>query len=296
VLALRPKTLTAAVVPVLVGTALAVAHARAARPWLAVFAVASALCIQIATNLINDALDFRKGADTPERIGPQRVTASGLLRPGQVLWGAAFVLALAVALGIPLVIAGGWPIGAIGVASVVFAWAYTGGPYPLAYVGLGDLFVLLFFGLVAVAGTVWLVAQAWLPGTALAGAQIGLLAVTLIAINNLRDREGDAAVGKRTLAVRLGVRGAKLELAAVTLAPFLGGIGWWWLGLRLAATLPLISLVLALKLVRDVLRSPPSPAYNGFLARAARLHLAFGALLAAGLFAAGRVPWSSVIP
>ncbi len=286
-LAARPKTLTAAVVPVLVGCATAAALGQLFKPWTAALALVSALFIQIGTNLINDAIDFEKGADTEERIGPQRVTQSGLLTGKQVMAAGFGAFAVAMLLAIPLVVVGGWPIVIIGLISLVCGYAYTGGPAPLAYVGLGDLFVIIFFGLVAVGGTHYLVSGEYDPSSLVGGLQVGLLATTLIAINNLRDRDGDAKVGKRTLAVRLGERLAKVEILATIALPFL--VGLWWLdrGEWLATALPLLSLAIGIPLARDVWRTPPSEAYNGFLARAAQLHLAFGVLLAIGLWLPG---------
>lgn len=146
ILALRPKTLTAAVVPVIVGSGVAALHPLGWKPWISVFALLSACFIQIATNLFNDAIDFKKGADTNERLGPRRVTQSGMLSSRSVMMGGVIALVFAMGFGIPLVIRGGLPIVAIGLVSVLLAYAYTGGPYPLAYRGLGDLFVFIFLG------------------------------------------------------------------------------------------------------------------------------------------------------
>lgn len=230
-MAARPRTLSAAVAPVVVGTGMAVAHGTAA-PWPAAAALIGALLIQIATNLANDYFDHRKGADTRDRVGPTRVVQAGILSPDAVLRGTLLTLALAVVVGAYLVWVGGWPILVIGVASVVLALAYTGGPFPLAYHGLGDLFVFLFFGLIAVAGTYWVQALTFRAELLTAGAGVGALITAILVVNNLRDRETDARSGKRTLAVRLGVTGTRVQyvaLATVAGVVPLGGVlvhGW----------------------------------------------------------------------
>jgi 1,4-dihydroxy-2-naphthoate octaprenyltransferase len=216
ILAARPKTLAAAVVPVLVGFSLA----RFAHWPSFVFALGGALFIQIGTNFVNDALDFRKGADTHERLGPLRVTQAGLLSADAVLRGAYVCFALAGLCGVPLVMRGGWPLVVIGVTSIVAAYAYTGGPYPLAYHGLGELFVMVFFGVVAVGGTVYLQRLRVDRDALLAGVACGALAIVLLAINNLRDLANDRASNKRTMAARFGPTFARAEVAVMALLPF----------------------------------------------------------------------------
>lgn len=283
-LALRPKTLTAAIVPVVVATALVKAHGQAVIWWVSICAVLSAVFIQIGTNLVNDAIDFAKGADTDKRIGPQRVTQSGLLTSRQVLAGAFVCFAVALALGIPLVVKGGWPIVAIGLVSLAMGYAYTGGPYPLAYKGLGDVFVILFFGLIAVMGTFYLHTGFVTTAAAIAGLQVGLLATVLIAVNNLRDAPQDALVGKKTLAVRFGVGFARAEIALLVIVPFL--LGWYWseAGHFNAAILPLVAFPFGRRVVTGVFKNEPSPIFNRFLAMAAGLHLFFGLFLSIGLW------------
>lgn len=284
-MAMRPKTLTAAFVPVLVGTALAYAVGSPLKISLTGFALLSAFLIQMGTNLVNDAIDFKKGADTAERIGPLRVTQSGLLSPDRVLAGAFLCLALAMLSAIPLVIAGGWPIVIVGWVSLFFAYGYTGGPFPLAYLGLGDLFVLIFFGLVAVSGVYFLHTGQVDTNALVAGMQIGFLATVLIAINNLRDREGDVRVGKRTLAVRWGLTFARIEITFLCLFPFVMNLYWLRGGLfKWAGILPLLALPLAVKLSLAIFRTAPGPVYNQFLARAAGIHFVFGLLWSIGCF------------
>lgn len=282
-LALRPRTLTTAVVPVLVATALVAAEGFTIKWWISIFAILSALFIQIGTNLINDALDFKKGADDERRVGPKRVTQSGWLSEKQVLFGGGVAFAIAALFGLPLVLEGGWPIVAIGCASLLCGYIYTGGPFPLAYRGLGDVFVIIFFGFVAVLGTFYLHAGTITPAGWVAGLQVGLLATVLIAINNFRDSPTDKDVGKLTLAVRFGETFARAEILLLTFMPFL--IGYYWLqnSSLMAGTLPLLLLPLALVINQGVQKHPPGAIYNRFLAQSAGLHLLFGLLLTLGL-------------
>ncbi len=220
-LAFRFKTLTAALVPVMVATALCKATGTFYEYWVSELALAGAVCIQLATNLLNDAIDFKKGADTEHRLGPQRVTQSGLLSEKQVwLMGIVFLL-LAVVCGVPLVLRGGLPIVLLGLVSLFLAYGYTGGPFPLAYLGLGDLFVVLFFGLFAVGGTAYLHSLQWSTPMLVAGLQIGFLSTVLIAVNNLRDSDTDVKVHKKTLAVRLGDGVVRLEIAILIALTYL---------------------------------------------------------------------------
>ena len=271
ILAARPKTLSASVVPVLVGTALA--HSV---HWTIFFcALFGALLIQIGTNLINDALDFKRGADTAERLGPLRVTQAGLLSANAVLYGAYFCFFLAALCGIPLVVRAGWPLLAIGLASIIAAYAYTGGPYPLAYHGLGEFFVLLFFGFIAVGGSYY-VQRLQLDWEALvAGFAVGCLAVALLAINNLRDIENDRASNKKTLTVRWGERFGRIEIALCVVMAFISAVLLTWV--------PLIALPLAIVLLRFV-RSAKGAELNRCLALAGALQWAFGILFVIGCF------------
>lgn len=279
-LAARPKTLAAAVVPVLVGTSLAAYGPRVIDWWLFTCTLAGALLIQVGTNFVNDALDFKKGADTAERLGPLRVTQAGLLSADAVMRGAYICLFLAALCGIPLVIHSGWPLLAIGLASIAAAYAYTGGPYPLAYHGLGEVFVLGFFGLAAVGGTFY-IQRGFVDWTVLAmGTSIGLLAVALLAINNLRDATNDARSGKHTMAVRFGETFARIEIVLSVLAPFaivatiaVVRARWWLMATWLA-------LPLAIALLVRVYRSEGA-ALNRCLAMCGALQWAFGVLFAA---------------
>ena len=284
-LAARPKTLTASLSPVLLGIGVAASFSsQAVSLRLAGLALASALCIQVGTNLVNDAADFEKGADTAERIGPKRVTQSGLLRGSHVMLGAGAFFLVAALLGIPLILAGGAPILVIGVLSLVAGYAYTAGPFPLAYLGLGEVFVLLFFGLAAVKGMAYVLTGTGLtPWAELGALQVGLQSSALLAVNNCRDIAGDRKAGKRTLAARFGERFARVEVTVLVALPYLLGAGWWLAGRTWAAWLPLLTVPLAVALVRGVWREPPSRRFNIFLAQTSLLQLLFCALAAAGL-------------
>lgn len=252
-LAARPKTLWAGAAPVMMGTAMAWSDGGF-HPAAALCALAAALLIQIGTNFANDYFDFVKGADTETRVGPMRATQAGLISPQAMRNGAVLVLGLAFVLGLYLVFRGGWPILVIGVLSILFAVLYTGGPYPLAYVGLGDLFVLFFFGPIAVGGTHYVQTLAWSPLALAAGMGPGLLSTAILAVNNLRDADGDRLAGKRTLAVRLGKSFARAEYAFCVVAATLGlpialalsADGHWFVliaGLALLPALPLMTRV-----------------------------------------------------
>lgn len=286
-LATRPKTLSASVVPVVVGTALVSATGHKVKWDIFFFCLLGALFIQVGTNLINDAIDFRKGADTEDRLGPQRVTQSGLLSSRQVMLGGLACFFLALLCGIPLVLQGGWPIVIIGILSLFFGYTYTGGPFPLAYVGLGDVFVILFFGLVAVGGVYYL-QTLQLGGEALvAGFQVGVLATVLIAINNLRDMNQDRIAHKKTLAVRFGDRFARFEIGVLLLLGLGLSVFWMVKGLWLAGLLPLVLVPVARKILSGVSQSEPGPIYNQYLAQASLLHMLFGFQLSLGLI----LPW-----
>jgi len=284
ILASRPKTLTAAIVPVLVATAVVHAEGSEVQWSLSALAILSALCIQVGTNFFNDVIDFKKGADSETRLGPTRVVQAGLISAQSVWWAAVLSFVLAAAFAIPLVMAGGWPIVAIGLISLICGYLYTGGPYPLAYRGLGDFFVLVFFGFIAVGGTYFLHTKGLSPGAVVAGLQVGLLATVLIAINNYRDSQGDRAANKLTLAVRFGAEFTRAEILLASFLPFLFGFFWLRSGFVLAGSLPLILLPLAATINRGIRANEPGPIYNRFLAQSAGLHLFFGLFLAIGLF------------
>lgn len=281
--AIRPRTLPAAVAPVLVGTALACkAEAFALLPALA--ALCAALLLQIAANLANDYFDFIRGADRVGRQGPARVAQSGLISLKDLRIGTGLVFAAAALMGSYLVGIGGWPVLTLGTASLICAFAYTGGPFPLGYHGLGDLFVFLFFGLAAVCGTYYVQALDISPVVVAAGVAVGLLTTAILVVNNLRDLESDRKIGKRTLAVILGRRATQLEyvlllLVAYAIPPLLWLVEW----VSVWALLPLLSLPWALRLARMVYRTSEGVSLNTALAGTASLDLAFGILFSIGL-------------
>lgn len=229
-LAARPKTLPAAVAPIVVGTAVAVREDSFVW-WVALLALITALLLQIAANFANDAIDAKKGSDTAERTGPMRITAAGYVTYTQVMNATWITLVLAAATGIPLLIRGGWPFVFLGIASLVCAVAYTGGPFPISYLGLGEIFVFLFFGLIAVTGTAYL-QTGELTALALASSiPPGAMIVGILIINNYRDREEDEKVNKRTVAVRIGAKYTRIEyylMLAITFGtPFVfWAVGW----------------------------------------------------------------------
>jgi 1,4-dihydroxy-2-naphthoate octaprenyltransferase len=265
-LAARPKTLPAAIVPVWAGCVLSWKLQGSWNPWLAFCTLAGAICIQIATNFFNDAIDAQKGADTEKRLGPTRVTSTGLISRRAVFIAAGVFLFLATLCGVVLYQAVGWPIIAIGLPSLYLAYGYTGGPFPLAYRGMGEIFVVAFFGIIAVGGTVLIQMNQWREEAMLLGFQIGLLSAVLISINNLRDREEDASTGKNTMAVRLGDRGARfLVWLEVKVAAFCGLLwlkhGLPWLTL---ASVPLLTL--GMFLLFRVFTEPAGKGMNSLLA------------------------------
>ena len=272
VLAARPKTLSAAAAPVLAGIGFAVADG-AFRAMPALAALVGGLLIQIATNLANDYYDFVKGGDTDERLGPTRVTQSGLLPPSAVKRGMMVTLGLAFLVGIYLVSVGGWPIVVIGLLSLICAVAYTGGPFPLAYNGLGDVFVFVFFGPVAVGGTYWVQALDITPDVLLAGAGLGAFATGILVVNNLRDRQTDEKAGKRTLAVRFGDHAMVAEwIACVSFAASVilwgvfgrGWSTWALLGLLgVAVVFPTWSLVRSGPSLQGAQRKQLNPGLGG---------------------------------
>lgn len=291
--AVRPKTLSLAVIPVLVGSALAQAEGVSMRWGVAVAAALAAILIQAGTNLHNDAADFLRGADDRRtRVGPPRATCEGWLTPTQVRRAAAAAFAVAAALGFYLVQVGGWPILVLGLFSVLAGLAYSAGPRPIGYSASGELFVWLFFGVVAVGGSYYLQAGVVSAGALLAGSMIGMPAAAVLVVNNYRDLENDRRVGKNTLAVRLGRGASRLEYALLVLAPFpllfaLGflappGPGVW---------LAFLALPWGLLLVRRLQREPPGPGLNAVLASTARFQLGFGLLLSVGSLSA---PWWQV--
>jgi 1,4-dihydroxy-2-naphthoate polyprenyltransferase len=283
IVASRPRTLPAAIAPVLVGTALAISEDEF-RPFAFAAALIGSVFIQIGTNLANDYSDARRGADTEDRLGPVRVTAGGLMPPQRVLTGTYVAFAVAVAAGSYLAVVAGPEMLAVGVVSIAAGVLYTGGPRPYGYAGLGEVFVFLFFGLVAVAGSYYVQTDELTWESVALAVPVGLLAAAILVVNNVRDIDTDRRAGKRTLAVKLGrdrarvLFGAMLKVAfAVPIAiPPAGGLSWWVL-------LALASLPLVPPLWTTVSTRTDGPSLNGALAGTGRLLAVFSLLLSAGI-------------
>lgn len=281
--AARVPTLSAAVVPVLVGSA-AAASAGLFRPLPFLAALIAAVLIQVGTNLANDLFDFRKGADTAARLGPPRVTQSGLLSPQAVARGTIAAFGLATIIGLYLVSVGGWPVLVIGLLAIAAGVTYTGGPWPHGYHGLGDVVCFLCFGVMGVAGMYYVHTGAISSRALLASLPVGCIVTAILVVNNLRDIETDRATSKRTLAVILGRRATQAEytlclIGAYLIPPALWLLGqasaWWWL--------PWLTLPLALRLLRVVVSSGQGPVLNHVLKGTAQLHLLFGVLFSGSL-------------
>jgi 1,4-dihydroxy-2-naphthoate octaprenyltransferase len=289
-MAARPRTLPAAIAPVLVGTAAAIyAEGDLPRTGAFVAALIGSIFIQIGTNLANDYSDAKRGADTVDRLGPVRVTAAGLVAPRSVLVATWLAFGIAVAAGIYLATVAGWVIIAVGVASILAGVLYTGGPWPYGYAGLGEVFVFLFFGLVAVNGSYYVQLERldWLPFAL--SVSIGCLATAILVVNNIRDIETDRRAGKRTLAVRIGRRAARgVYIGLLVVAFFVGLIAIlttdapWWSGPLLA----FVWVVLSRAPAQAVARRTDGPSLNRALAQTGALLGVFSLALCAGLLAA----------
>lgn len=281
--AARPKTLPAAAAPAVCATALAF-HDGAFAALPAVVCLGFALLVQIGTNFANDYYDFRKGADTKDRVGPTRAVASGLIAPASMRNTAFGVLALAFVVGLTLVAWGGWWLLLVGLASVACAILYTGGPFPIGYKGLGDVFVFLFFGLVAVMFTYYVQAGRFSWGSFFVGAGIGCLSVNLLVVNNYRDSETDARAGKRTLVVRFGRRFSRLEyglcclvaLCVPLLLVMVDAAGWF-------VALPLLLAPLAKKLNARLAHAQTKEDYDHLLVGTALFLMQYALLMSIGL-------------
>jgi 1,4-dihydroxy-2-naphthoate octaprenyltransferase len=282
IIAARPRTLPAAIAPVLVGTAFAGTEG-VFRPLAFVCALIGSVFIQIGTNLSNDYSDARRGADTDDRLGPVRVTAGGLMPPKQVLVGTYVAFGIAVAAGAYLIAIAGWQLLVVGAASILAGVLYTGGPRPYGYEGLGELFVFLFFGVVAVVGSYYVQTE-HLRWTAFAlSVPVGLLVSAILVVNNIRDIETDRRAGKRTLAVRIGRDRARSLFTSMVVLAYVVPVAVWLAG-GLSAWLLLVfaSLPLVPPLVRTVSTRTDGPSLNGALADTGRLVAVFSLLLAAG--------------
>ncbi len=282
-MAARPKTLPVGLAPVLVGTSLA-GTGGVFHPLRFVAALLGALLIQVGANLSNDYSDARRGADAEDRLGPVRVTAGGLVPPRQVLIATYVTFGLAILCGVYLVAVAGWQLLLVGAASIVAGVLYTGGPRPYGYEGLGELFVFLFFGIVAVAGSYFVQTERLVWEAFALAVPVGLLASAVLVVNNVRDLETDRRTGKRTLAVRLGRERTRGLFATMVYGAFLLAPVTWIFGpLAPWVLLPLLALPLAAPIVRTVKTRTDGPSLNEALAGAGRLELVFCILLSAGI-------------
>jgi 1,4-dihydroxy-2-naphthoate octaprenyltransferase len=288
VMAARVRTLPAAVAPVLVGTSLALG-AGEFHPLAFVAALLGAVFIQVGTNLSNDYSDARRGADTEDRLGPVRVTAGGLVPPTQVLIATYTTFGLAVLCGVYLVAVAGPELIAVGAASILAGVLYTGGPRPYGYEGLGEVFVFLFFGVVAVTGSYFVQVQE-LPWQAFGCAvPVGLLASAILVVNNVRDIDTDRRAGKRTLAVRLGRERTRMLYTTMVASAFASAPALWALGMSPWLLLSWAAIPLAAVVVKTVRTRVDGPALNGALARTGVLQMLFCVLLSAGILASGGI-------
>jgi 1,4-dihydroxy-2-naphthoate octaprenyltransferase len=247
------------------------------------FVLLSALCIQIGTNFANDYSDFKKGADTAKRVGPTRVTQAGLLKPEQVMGGAILLFVLAALFAVPLMMKGGWPIALIGVLSILFGWMYTGGPYPLGYHGLGELFVFLFFGLAAVMGTSYLLVGWWTWQSGVLSICPGLFASAILVVNNVRDIETDRKAGKHTLAAQFGRGFGRGQYVFCIAGAMLIPLVMVLLGMKLFALFPLLMSPVAYKPLKLVLTKTDGPSLNKALGETSKLYLIYGLFFAVGM-------------
>lgn len=276
----RPKTLSASFVPVIVGT-LMVPY-RDIHWLVALSLLMTAVCLQMGTNLINDAMDYKKGADKSDRTGPIRALQAGLLTPKMTYQLGIFFFALTFLTAWPFLEVGGAYFGLLLAMSILAGYCYTGGPYPLAYLGFGEVFVFLFFGLAATVSATYFQTyhapfMVWLTG-----AQIGLLASALIAINNLRDHVTDKRANKMTLAVRYGESFARAEITLFLFVPYMLNLLWLSKGKLITGVLPFLALPIAINIYKGITRHPIGPVYNKYLAEAGLHQLCFGMLLCLG--------------
>ena len=280
-IAIRIKTLPAAISPVILGTALAF-HDGNSNSFILFMTLLAAVLIQIGANFANDVYDFEKGSDRADRLGPQRATQSGLISPTDMKKGMWKIFALAIGVGFYLAYVGGWPIVIIGLASIAAGIAYTGGPYPLGYHGFGDIFVFLFFGLIAVPGTYYLQTGSVTEFSLWLGAVMGMLTTAILVVNNLRDRDADIISGKKTLAVRFGETFSKIQFILLVMLPFLLPFHLWRQWNKMSFLLTLFTLPIAVHLIIQLFNNTGAD-LNKVLAGTARFLFIFTLLLSAGL-------------
>ena len=279
--AIRIKTLPAAISPVILGTALAF-HDGNSNSFILFMTLLAAVLIQIGANFANDVYDFEKGSDRADRLGPQRATQSGLISPTDMKKAMWKIFALAIGVGFYLAYVGGWPIVIIGLASIAAGIAYTGGPYPLGYHGFGDIFVFLFFGLIAVPGTYYLQTGSLTELSLWLGAALGMLTTAILVVNNLRDRDADIISGKKTLAVRFGETFSKIQFILLVMLPFVLPFHLWRQWNKMSFLLTLFTLPIAVHLIIQLFNNTGAD-LNKVLAGTARFLFIFTLLLSAGL-------------
>jgi 1,4-dihydroxy-2-naphthoate octaprenyltransferase len=285
-MAARLRTLPAAIAPVLVGTALAYELYEVFKPLAFVAAMLGSILIQVGTNLSNDYSDARRGADAEDRLGPVRVTAGGLVPPKQVLLATYVTFGLAILCGVYLIATAGIELLFVGIASIAAGVLYTGGPKPYGYEGLGEIFVFLFFGVVAVTGSTFAQTETWPWEAVVLSVPVGLLAAAILVVNNIRDMDSDKRAGKRTLAVRLGRERGRMLYAAMVFGSYLVAPLPWLLGpLSPWLMFTWLTLPLAVNLVRTVREHTDGPTLNEALAQTGALQLAFCLVLSAGILA-----------
>ena len=280
-LAVRVKTLPAAISPVILGTALSY-HDGIFYHFIFFMTLLAAVLIQVGANFANDVYDFEKGSDRADRLGPQRATQSGLISPTDMKKAMWKIFALAIGVGFYLAYVGGWPIVIIGLASIAAGISYTGGPYPLGYHGFGDIFVFLFFGLIAVPGTYYLQTGSVTEFSLWLGAVMGMLATAILVVNNLRDRDADIISGKKTLAVRFGETFSKIQFILLVMLPFLLPFHLWRQWNKMSFLLTLFTLPIAVHLIIQLFNNTGAD-LNKVLAGTARFLFIFTLLLSAGL-------------
>lgn len=283
-MAARPRALIISCVTVGLGNGLAYATTEHLNPVIVFCTLFFSLFIQVGMHYINDALDFKKGVDTSNRIGFPKVTHLGLASPQAMLRGGLICLIVAFLLGIPLIIKGGWPLIFLLCICVANGYLYTGGPLPLSYAGLGDFFAFLFFGLVGTVTTYYLQTGFIDAEALLTGSQVGCLATVMTATNNLRDIHTDAYANKKTMAVRFGITFARLEITILVLLPFLLGLIWFKYGYPFSALLPFLTFPLGLQTLKSIWMTEPSAKYNQFFMSLIVLQVSFSLLLTIGYF------------
>ena len=280
-LAARPKTLPAAAAPVIIGTAMAFASGGF-HLLSALAALLGALFIQVGTNFANDYFDYKKGVDQPDRLGPTRVTQSGMVSSSQIKTATTIAFGIAFFIGIYLVFQGGWPIVIIGLCSILFGVLYTGGPLPIGYIGLGDLFVLIFFGPVAVGGTYYVQTLTITPEVIIAGIAPGLFSTAILTVNNLRDVKQDRLSGKKTLAIRFGVTFSRLEyIGCIVIATLIPVILFFWYQAPRYSLISLVVLLIAAPSLKKIYKQEGRQ-LNDLLASTGRLLFLFAILFSIG--------------